>query len=151
MRQAADLTEILSRNPDLLRRNPTLATEAGVKASHAVTVAQQPVQRRGRMNKLEGRYAREVLDVGRFTGEIVDYWFEPIRFRLAKSTNYTGDFVVQFKDGWELHEVKGYAWPAAQMRLKVVAEMKPFCLMFRAFKLCRHDKDNGWIITQISQ
>jgi hypothetical protein len=108
-----------------------------------------PEQRRGRMNGLETRYVTEILGPRKYAGEILGFWFEPLRFRLAKNTNYTGDFVIQCPDGWELHEVKGHIWQAAHVRLKVCAEMEPFSLMFKSFYLCRRDKLTGWIIERV--
>jgi hypothetical protein len=147
VRQAADLTEILSRNPDLLRRNPTLATEAGVKASHAVTVAREPVPRRGRMNKLEQAFEREVLEPEqRVFGSIESWQFEGIKLRLADGAYYCPDFFCTTAHGQQcrIYEVKGHRYAAGIVRLKVAADrFKCF-----AFYLARKVKGE-WIIERV--
>lgn len=135
------------------RNNLPLPKELRLAELPVVKNADVPVaektSRRGRMNGLESRYAREVLDVGKHTGEIIDYWFEPIRFRIAKNTNYTCDFIVQKPSGFEAHEVKGYKFPAGWLRFKTVSEMAPFSLMFK-FYLCRHI-DGSWVIERFGE
>lgn len=106
-----------------------------------------PEKRRGRMNSLETRYATEVLGPRMWAREIEAYWFEPIRFRMAKSTNFTPDFVVQTPGGWEIHEVKGHKWQAGMVRLKTCAEMAPMCLMFK-FYLCKY-VSGEWVIERV--
>ena len=98
--------------------------------------------RTDRMNKLEGRYSREVLEVWKRAGEIEDYKFEALKFRLADSTFYTPDFMVCFKDHIEMHETKGFWRDDARVKIKVAAEM------FKAFRFMAvqwHRKAGVWI------
>jgi hypothetical protein len=118
-----------------------VATRRGRKAKDAES------EPRGRMNGLETRYVREILDPRKLVGEIVGYWFQPLRFRMAFNSNYTGDFIVQTPTGWELHEVKGKKWPAELLRFKVCAEMEPFCLLFK-FYLCEYI-DKRWAVKRV--
>lgn len=86
----------------------------------------------GKMNKTEARYA-EHLEKRKLAGEIIGYWFEPVKFRLADNTYYSIDFMVQLVDGTiEFHEVKGtskgkpYVEDDAAVKIKVAAEHMPF-------------------------
>lgn len=91
--------------------------------------------RRGRMNKTEQRYAAH-LHLLKHAGEVLEYAYEPMRFRLADNAFYTPDFRVVMADGTcELHEIKGakkghgkgyYVTETGQLRIKVAAEMHPF-------------------------
>ncbi len=81
------------------------------------------------MNKLEARYAREVLDIRQMAGEIVSWKYEAVKLRLAKRTWYTPDFflfVDDMRSPWfEIHEVKGHWEDDARVKIKVAAEMFP--------------------------
>lgn len=86
----------------------------------------------GKMNKTEARYA-EHLEKKKLAGEILSYWFEPVKFRLADNTYYSIDFMVMLVDGTiEFHEVKGtskgkpYVEDDAAVKIKVAAEHMPF-------------------------
>lgn len=85
------------------------------------------------MNGLEAAYAREVLEPLKLAGEVADYWFERLTFKLADDCRYTPDFVVQLAGGEiECHEVKGtFIRDDAKVKLKVAATMFPF-----VFRLC---------------
>jgi len=63
---------------------------------------------KGKMNATEKKYAQH-LDALKFAGEIMDYWFEEIKFKIGTSACwYEPDFLVQVKGGaMEIHEVKG--------------------------------------------
>lgn len=129
----------------LLKRKQGLP---GVSTPKRTEVAVKPKpERRGRMNGLETRYCKEVLDVRKHEGTVIDYWFEPIRFRMAKATNYTPDLVVQAMGKWEIHEVKGRGWIHDMVRLKTCAEMVPFARLFD-FYLCRR-VDGIWQIKRV--
>ena len=77
------------------------------------------------MNKLESRYAREVLDIRQMAGEILSWKYEAIKLRLAKRTYYTPDFMVFTLAGLEIHETKGHWEDDARVKIKVAAEMFP--------------------------
>ena len=93
-----------------------------------------PASRTAGMNKTEARYA-EHLQALLTAGDITAWWYEPVSWKIAASTHYKPDFLVQYEDGsLEVHEVKatrGKDWastPEAWVKLKVVAEQMPFRL-----------------------
>jgi len=75
------------------------------------------------MNKLEARYAREVLDIRQMAKEIIGWKYEAVKLRLADRTWYTPDFMVVFEYHIELHETKGHWEDDARVKIKVAAEM----------------------------
>lgn len=104
-------------------------------------------RRVGDMNKTEARYADQ-LELRLLAGEILDYKYEPEKFRLADNTFYTPDFRVVLPDETvEYHEVKprsgeGYfAMEDAKVKIKVAAEMHPFvfCVVWE-----KPGKNQGW-------
>jgi len=93
---------------------------------------------RGQMNKTEQRY-QELLALRKLAGEIQDFWYEPVRLRLAADNAfYAPDFgVFAADDSYELHEIKAgrlnesgklvaIEEEAARVRRKVAAEKHPF-------------------------
>lgn len=79
----------------------------------------------GVMNKREARYAAE-LELRRRAGEIKQWAFEAVKFRLADRTFYTPDFVVWNNDGtMECVEIKGWMEDDAAVKWKVVQELYP--------------------------
>ncbi len=98
------------------------------------------------MNKTETAYSR-VLEERRLVGEILEWRFEPMRFRLGAEATYTPDFAVQLPDQTlEFHDVKGRTgrgpggWEdAARVKIKVAAEIYPW---FRFVGVCRSGL--GW-------
>jgi hypothetical protein len=105
-----------------------------------------PVSKDGnRMNKTEARYAAH-LQAQCEAQEIGAWWYEPISWRVAESSHYKPDFLVQYGDGsLEVHECKatrGREWastPEAWLKLKVVAEQMPWrvCVVWQT-------KDGVW-------
>ena len=83
----------------------------------------RPRQKPGVMNKLEKSYSG-LLEHQKLAGEIVSWKFEALKFRLAKKTFYTPDFLV-VADQIEIHEVKGHWEDDARVKIKVAAEMFP--------------------------
>lgn len=76
-----------------------------------------------RMNKTEQRYVNEVMNRLQRDGEVIDWRFETVKFRLANNTFYTPDFFVVYADGHiELHETKGWWRDDARVKTKVAAE-----------------------------
>lgn len=99
--------------------------------------------RPGVMNKLEARYARE-LEIQKNTGQILAYWYEGIKFRLADKTFYSPDFLVMKADNsLEIHETKGFMMDDAAVKLKCAAEKFPF-----KFVLVKWQK-SAWVFTEI--
>jgi hypothetical protein len=81
------------------------------------------VKRRGEMNKLESRFAQEVLILEQAVGQIKDYKYEAIKLKLANGSWYTPDFDVYMPDGMLVfYEIKGHWREAARVRIKVAAD-----------------------------
>jgi len=79
-----------------------------------------------RMNKTEAAYA-EILKLSQLAGEVQWWAYEPLKFRLAKRTSYTPDFMVWGSDGrLEAIEVKGFLRDDAAIKFKVAREMYPW-------------------------
>lgn len=89
-------------------------------------------------NKLEQRYAAEILRPRILCREITWFAFEPMRLKLAPNTTYTPDFgALRADGGFELHEVKqiwidkeggqrvGYK-DDARVKVKLAAQAFPF-------------------------
>ena len=77
------------------------------------------------MNKTEMAYQAE-LELRRRVGEVIWYGFEVLKFRLAKDTFYTPDFIVMLADGrLEVHEVKGFWREDARAKIKIAAALFP--------------------------
>ena len=84
------------------------------------------------MNKTERRYS-QYLEWCKSMGQIRQWYFEPMKLRLAAKTWYTPDFgVVTNELKCEMHEVKGTDKRGkprfeddARVKLKVAAELYP--------------------------
>jgi hypothetical protein len=93
-----------------------------------------------KMNSLEQAYAAN-LNVGISTGQLLDWKYEGLKFRLAKRTWYTPDFVVLHKDlHLSIDEVKGFWRDDARVKIKCAAEMFPW-FEFRAISSNGRDWD----------
>ena len=92
-------------------------------------------------SKLEEDYARR-LEILLKAGQLVEWHYEPMRFRLGKGAWYTPDFViVQAKSMHiECHEVKGFWREAARVRIKVAASK----YTMYEFKAVTRDKKGAW-------
>lgn len=85
---------------------------------------------KGQMNATEEKYYRH-LSMLKMAGEITEFWFEPIRMKIANFIcNYTPDFMVLKPDGSvEFHEVKGCKalfMDDSKVKIKVAATKYPF-------------------------
>lgn len=99
---------------------------AGASAQKRAKFTRHTFHRPGIMNKTEAEYA-ERLESLKLAGEISDYRFECVKFKLADKTFYTPDFMVLRPDGtFELHEVKGFWEDDARVKIKVAAAQYPF-------------------------
>ncbi len=82
----------------------------------------------GVMNQTESAYA-DTLQALKLTGEIIDWKFEGVKFRLADLCFYTPDFAVFYADGvMEFVDAKG-GGPMDDksiVKAKVAAEQFPF-------------------------
>lgn len=83
------------------------------------------IRKPGNMNKTEAAYAAN-LEAKKRAGVIVDWKFEPLKFRLAKTTFYTPDFMVINSDNIEFVEVKGFWRDDARIKIKVARELYPW-------------------------
>ena len=94
------------------------------------------------MNTLETQHAG-TLELRKRAGEILDYWFEALTFKLADDCRYTPDFLVMLPDGeLEVHEVKGHFEDDAKVKLRVAADKFPF--RFLAFRKLPKKEGGGW-------
>jgi hypothetical protein len=110
------------------------------KKSCAGHIVPKSVQK---MNGTERAYA-DYLELQKKTGLIVRYDFEPERLKLAEGSYYTPDFRVILPNlEIEFHEVKGFMREAANVRIKVAAEVHPY-----TFKLIRKVKKD-WDIKEV--
>jgi len=102
----------------------------------------KPITPQNKMNRTEAAYA-DRLENMKHVGIIMDYVFEPFKFVLANRTTYTPDFLVVFKDRFEIHEVKGFWRDDARVKIKVTAEK------FKWFKfIAIQYKRKQWIIEE---
>jgi len=77
----------------------------------------------GEMNTLEAAYAK-ALDGRKLNGEVADWWFESMKFKLADKTWYTPDFIVVLADGTlQIHETKGFMMEDAAIKLKITSAL----------------------------
>lgn len=97
----------------------------------------------GKMNNLEARYAAQVLEPMKRSGEIIEYWFERFTFKIAQDCRYTPDFVLLKADGLlECHETKGFFEDDALVKIKVAADLFPF--RFVAIQMIAKKHGGGW-------
>jgi hypothetical protein len=118
-------------------------------AKHWSSYARGEAKQRGVMNLTEGQFA-DLLDVQQAAGEVIQWWYESITFKLTDTpadkradgvpigklsdktrlgTRYTPDFSVLLADYRMIHyEVKGtgIATTADLNRVKAAAEKYPF-------------------------
>jgi len=87
------------------------------------------------MNKDEARYNEE-LKIKKQAGEILYYYFEKVKFRLAEKMFYTPDFLVVHPGHLEIIEVKGYLEGDALVKWKMAAELYPWLV----WKIIRWEK-----------
>lgn len=92
------------------------------------------------MNRTESSYALE-LEARKHAGEIAEWYYEAVTFKLGNVCRYTPDFLVVLPDGrLELHEVKGHWRDDAKVKLRVAADKFPFT--FKSVQ-ARAKKDGG--------
>lgn len=95
---------------------------------------------KGEMNRLERRYADEVLEPLLMAGQLVAWWFERFTFKLAGDCRYTPDFIVQLPDGTlEARETKGQWRDDAKVKIRLAADQFPF-----RFVALQWDRKAGW-------
>jgi hypothetical protein len=102
-------------------------------------------------------YAEQLI-ARKLSGEIIDFGFERIKFRLADLTYYTPDFDVQMADGTiELHEVKAATSKGvvlveddAKVKIKVAAALFPQFGFVMVAKLPKK-AGGGWLVKNYSE
>lgn len=71
-------------------------------------------------------------------GEIIEWHYEALRFKIAHKTTYTPDFLVLYPNGsQELVEVKGHLRESANVKFKTCADK------FKGFKWSMQRKVKG--------
>jgi hypothetical protein len=94
-------------------------------------------------NKTEAAYGN-LLELRKMAGEIVDYKYEPLKFRLADRTYYTPDFLVVHTTHFEIHETKGFWKDDARVKIKVAAEQFPWFIFWAVTNPSRKLETTGW-------
>lgn len=142
--------DLINRTTEAKPRRPS---KKDINHKLQVEAAQEQIQRprsvkvrgsRGRSkepNKTEQAYIVH-LKGRKLAGEIKDFWFEAVKFRLADRTWFEIDFMVLTAAGeMEMHEVKA-KWKGdtvahmeddAWVKLKVAAELYPFRFVIAAY------------------
>lgn len=96
----------------------------------------------GRMNGLEKDYAL-VLEARKRAGEVSEYHFEAVTFKLAHDCRLTPDFFVVLADGTvEFHDAKGFFREDAKIKMRVAADKFPF--RFLAVRRLTRRQGGGW-------
>lgn len=97
-------------------------------------------------SKTELRYARDELEPRKRSGELVNFYHQPLKFRLADLTYYTPDYMCVAADMTiSFIEVKGrkgdgpWCEEDAKVKIKVAAELYPF-----VFRMVWPMKGGGW-------
>ena len=84
----------------------------------------------GEMNRLEKKYADEILEPLKVSGEIVEYVFERIKLKIAPNCYYIPDFMVIMESGEIIFdEIKG-----GYMDNKSIVKFKSVCEQYWWFK-----------------
>jgi hypothetical protein len=98
------------------------------------------------MNKTEAAYAAH-LEARKARGDVLGWWYEAIKFKLADNTFYTPDFMVLLADmSIDIDETKGFWRDDARVKIKVAAAMFPF-----RFRAITKGKGGLWNIEEISR
>jgi len=103
---------------------------------------------KGTMNKTEAKYAWS-LEALKRNGEIRDYKFEGVKFRLGDKCYYTPDFMIIDNTGVvSFEEIKGgYIMEDSTVKWKMVCEMYPYfhfrMLQYSAKEGFKVIRDNG--------
>lgn len=101
--------------------------------------------RPGVMNQTETAYA-DGLQVRKLAGEIIDFQFEAVTFKIAEGCRYTPDFAIWMADGsMEFVDCKGGGPMDEKSRVKVkcAAEKFPMFLFVIEQRLAKKN-GGGW-------
>ena len=123
---ARQLKKLREQYPDMAKRiDARLAQLDSAPPEQAEPKSTDP---RDRMNQTERRYSL-ILDARIRAGEIVEWWYEDLTFRVGlERTRYTPDFVVRLPSGAiEAHEIKGArTWEDARVKFQAAAKQYPW-------------------------
>jgi len=120
----------------------------------------RPIKRRvpGAMSKTEERFAK-ILDGLMLKGEIIEYMFEPITFKLAERLHYKPDFFAVYSDpklGCAFFEIKAnhHFANAKSSQANSISKLKVAANKFKAFYFYKcypkPQKEGGeWVIEPV--
>jgi hypothetical protein len=122
------LAQILA-DPEVRRRNPHLIEGAPPSPMSVFPIADTLLPKY--RSKTEARYA-ELLKWRQASGEIEDWWYEPMSLRLGASSHYCPDFLVQRPGTFllEFIEVKGTFIRARALDKPKAAATRFPCMLF---------------------
>lgn len=104
----------------LPRQTEVLAVGRKITGKQCI-YAQVSCNKPGEMNKTEGKYAWNMIPA---IDNVLSWAFEPVAFLIGKKCTYTPDFLMEFDDHWEVHEVKGgHIWEDSTIKFKAAATM----------------------------
>ena len=73
------------------------------------------------MNQTEGEYVWQMIPA---INGIVSWAFESVKLLIGKRCTYIPDFLIEFDDHWEVHEIKGgHIWEDSKIKFKAAATM----------------------------
>lgn len=104
----------------------------------------KPIFKPTKMNRTEQKFA-DYCENKRIMGDIVAWKYEPFNVRLADRCFYKVDFLVVFKDRFEVVEVKGckaMIRDDALVKFKLAAKDFPWF----TWRMVTHDKKKGWSV-----
>ncbi len=112
-------------------------------AGQGAAVTQREAPRAPAPNKTEQRYIDEILLPALQAGEIADWRFEELSFRLGPKCHYRPDFLVVLPDGRiRLDEIKGgWAEEDALVKFRTAVHQFPWF----GWRLCRY-ADRRWSV-----
>jgi len=98
---------------------------------------------KGQMNKVEAKYAL-ILETLKRNGNILEYYYEPLKFRLGDNCYYTPDFMIIDSNGIiSFEEIKGgYITDDSIIKWKMVVEKYPYF----NFRMIQYNVKNGYQI-----
>jgi hypothetical protein len=86
-------------------------------------------------NKWERDFANKILKFKLIKGEIRQYEYEPMKFRLSEGCYIVPDFISKNAEGFDVYEVKGFPRPAWAVKWKVFKEK--FSWIFNNFYIVK--------------
>jgi hypothetical protein len=110
--------------------------------------ASRPRKIAGVMNGTESQYA-DLLNLRKAAGQIAQFWYEAVTFKLGADLRFTPDFLVMAPDGsLEVHEVKG-SFIRDDARVKLIAAAERFPFRFYLAQRLAKKHGGGWKIEEV--